>query len=155
MQVKSESGELYWERTLANLHHASAFGGAGGLGDQLDIFYWVPQNFNTRYAVPWYYWMVNPEDERAEEPPPDTLQQIEVFKKMQMTGDLQQQAELMTEIMDNAIDLFYGMGIAMQERAYAVISNRIGNTPQDVNLIGWLHAELAPTNFHQYFVVEA
>lgn len=94
-----------------------------------------------------------PEDERAEEPP-GTLQQIEVFKKMQVAGDLQQQAELMTEIMGNAIDLFYGMGIAIQERAYAVISNRI-NTPQDVNLIGWLHAELAPTNFHQYFVVEA
>lgn len=62
----------------------------------------------------------------------------------------------MQEILDNAVDLFYGIGVAMQPQAYAVMSNRLGNAPEGAaNLIGWLHAELAPTNFQQYFIAEA
>lgn len=150
MRVKSEAADLFFKRMDGNLHDGAVWEGAGGLGTPLDSFYWVPQNFNTRYAMPWHFWTLNPDDERAEKPPPETLKQIELYRDMIKTGDRKERVQKMKQVVANSIDLFYCMGVALEKRQYGLVKNKLGNTPE-LSITGWLYGRLAPTNFPLYF----
>jgi peptide/nickel transport system substrate-binding protein len=150
MRVKLEDDDLFSTRVDANEHDACVWVGGGGLGVLMDPFYYVPYNFNTRYAVPWSYWFQNPEDERAMEPPAETRKQIELYKQLLATADTQRQNELMGRIMEIAVDQFYCMGIALRAGEYGIFKNGLRNTPES-SITGWLHAELMPNNPQQYF----
>jgi peptide/nickel transport system substrate-binding protein len=153
MRVKNEATDLFFKRMEGNQHDAAVWEGAGGLGSAMDPFYWVPHNFNTRYAMPWHFWVLNPDDKRAEKPPPKTLAQIELYRQMLTTGDQRAQTELMKQIMDNSIDLFYAMGIALRKREYGLVNAKLRNTPS-TSITGWLHGYLMPSNPQQYFFAD-
>jgi peptide/nickel transport system substrate-binding protein len=150
MRVKSEDQSLFFERMDANAHDACVWIGGGGLGATMDPFYYMPYNFNTRYAMPWYYWYNDPNDKRAEEPPAATRQQVALYREMLTTGDQQRQADLMRQIMDTAVEQFYCMGIALRKREYGIVANDLRNTAK-VAVTGWLHANLMPENPQTYY----
>ncbi len=151
MQVKAEDQALFFERMEANSHDACTWIGGGGLGATMDPFYYMPYNFNTRYAMSWYYWYNDPKDKRAEEPPAVPKHQIALYRQLLTTADQQQQQDLMRQIMDLAVDQFYCMGIALRKREYGLVSTKLRNTPK-VSVTGWLHANLMPANPQQYFL---
>lgn len=150
MSVKSEDQNLFFERMDANAHDACVWVGGGGLGSTMDPFYYVPYNFNTRYAMPWYFWVTNPKDKRAEEPPPATRRQIETYNELLKTADTDKQEQLMGEVIDVAADQFYVMGTVMLDELYGIVSNDLKNTPDKI-IGGWLHADVGPSNPQQYF----
>lgn len=151
MSVKSEDQSLFFERMDANAHDACVWIGGGGLGATMDPFYYMPYNFNTRYAMPWYYWYGNPEDKRAEEPPAPAKRQIELYRQLLTTGDQQAQDDLMRQIMEIAVEEFYCLGIALRKREYGIVNKDLRNTPK-VAVTGWLHANLMPENPQVYFL---
>jgi peptide/nickel transport system substrate-binding protein len=153
MSVKSEDERLFFERMDANAHDACVWIGGGGLGATMDPFYYMPYNFNTRYAMPWYYWYFDPADKRAEEPPAPARRQIELYRQMLASGDQQTQDDLMRQIMEIAVEEFYCMGIALRKREYGIVAGELRNTPK-VAITGWLHANLMPENPQAYFLVE-
>ena len=154
MQVKSEDQSLFLERMDANAHDACTWIGGGGLGATMDPFYYMPYNFNTRYAMAWYYWYNDPADKRAEEPPAAPKRQIALYRQLLTTVDQDQQLALMRQIIDVAVEQFYCMGIALRRREYGLVDTRLRNTAK-VSVTGWLHANLMPTNPSQYFLTEA
>jgi len=153
MRVKSEDQSLFFERMEANAHDACVWIGGGGLGATMDPFYYVPYNFNTRYAMPWYFWYLDPDDERAEEPPPETKRQIELYRQVLTTPEPQRRDELMRQILEMAVEQFYCIGIALRKREYGIVKNELRNTPK-VAITGWLHANLMPEKPQQYFIDE-
>ncbi|HEY6737767.1 MAG TPA: ABC transporter substrate-binding protein [Actinopolymorphaceae bacterium] len=153
MSVKSEEQSLYFERVEGNTHDACVWIGGGGLGATMDPFYYMPYNFNTRYAMPWSYWYLDPKDTRAEEPPAETKKQIELYRRLLTTADSAEQDALMREILEIAADQFYCMGIALRTREYGVVHERLRNTPK-VSITGWLHANLMPANPQQFYLAD-
>lgn len=150
VQVRSSDNNLWYERIDANEHDACVAHGGGGLSPTQTAFYYVPTNFNTRYAVPWYRWVQDPDDPRAEKPPPPTLRQIRLYDRLLSTADQQEQTSLMAKILDGAAEQFYAMGIVLRNKDYGVASTRLSNTP-GFCLTGWNHAHLAPENPQQFF----
>ena len=151
MAVKAEDQSLFFERMDANAHDGCAWIGGGGLGATMDPFYYMPYNFNTRYAMSWYYWYNDPKDKRAEEPPAAPRRQIALYRQLLTTADQRQQQTLMRQIMDIAVEEFYCMGIALRQREYGLVDTRLRNTPK-MSVTGWLHANLMPENPQQYFL---
>ncbi len=151
IRVKSEDQSLFFERMDANAHDACVWIGGGGLGSTMDPFYYVPYNFNTRYAMPWYFWYADPKDKRAEEPPPTTRRQIETYRRLLTTTDRRQQDQLMRQILSVAAEEFYCMGIALRKREYGIAADQLRNTPKEC-VTGWLHANLMPANPQQYYL---
>lgn len=151
--IKSEDGSLFGERMTANAHDACVWIGGGGLGPTMDPFYYMPHNFNTRWAMPWSFWFVNPEDKAAEEPPAPAKKQIEIYRQLLNSPDQQEQIDLMKQITDIAAEQFWCMGVALRKREYGIANTSLRNTPKST-ITGWLHANLMPTNPQQYFLAE-
>ncbi|MFD1717588.1 ABC transporter substrate-binding protein [Georgenia deserti] len=151
--IKSQDATLFGERMEANAHDACVWIGGGGLGPTLDPFYYMPYNFNTRYAMPWYRWYINPDSEQAEEPPEPARRQLELYGELLRTPDQQGQIDLMAQITDIAAEQFYCMGVALREREYGVAATRVRNIPSST-VNGWLYAGMMPANPQQYFVTE-
>jgi len=153
MSVRSEQQNLFFERMEANAHDACVWIGGGGLGATMDPFYYMPYNFNTRYAMPWYFWYFDPKDERAETPPPAARRQITLYRQLLATSDPARQDQLMRAILDIAAEEFYCMGVALRGREYGLVHAKLRNVPK-VSITGWLHANLMPANPQQFFFAE-
>jgi peptide/nickel transport system substrate-binding protein len=151
MQVKSEDQALFFERMEANAHDACTWIGGGGLGATMDPFYYMPYNFNTRYAMSWFRWYNDPNDKRAEEPPEVPKRQVGLYRQLLTTADQQEQQDLMRQIIELAVDQFYCMGIALRKREYGLVNTKLRNAPQTA-VTGWLHANLMPENPQLYFM---
>lgn len=151
--IKSEDGSLFGERMEANAHDAAVWVGGGGLGATMDPFYYMPQNFNTRYAMTWHFWYVDPKDKAAEEPPAAAKKQIGLYRELLKTPDQKAQIDLMKQITDIAAEEFYCMGVALRKREYGIASTKLRNT-QKTAITGWLHANLMPANPQQYFLAD-
>jgi len=149
-RIQTADFNLFISRVFANQHDACVNVGHGGLGVLLDRMFYMPQGPNSMYALPWDYWLRQPDNPLAEEPPEATKRQIELERQIIATPDTRRQAELMREILDIAAEQFYCIGIALRSGEYGIFHNDLHSTPGK-SLAGWLHAELMPSNPQQYF----
>ncbi len=155
MQIRSQERSLLYTRKGANEHDAVVWGGDGGLDVILEPRWYFPYSDESNFAQAWQTWFGNPEGINAltqpEEPPPATRQQMELYNAIRATGDLEQQAELMREILEIAADEFYAIGISLPTQGYGIVKNNFHNVPA-VMPNAWLYPHPAPTNPEQYFV---
>lgn len=149
-QVRNIDRSLLYTRKEANQHDAVVWGGDGGLGDViLDPSRYFPQSSESNYAILWAYWYMG--DPRGEEPPAEVKRQMDLYDQLQSTGDLDEQAELMRQILEIAADQFYTIGIVKDPLSYGIVKNNFRNVPE--SMIGaWLYPGPAPTNPEQYFI---
>jgi peptide/nickel transport system substrate-binding protein len=76
---------------------------------------------------------------------------MDLYDRLKSTGDLDEQAELMRQILEIAADQFYVIGIVKDPLAYGIVKNNFRNVPE--SMIGaWLYPGPAPTNPEQYFI---
>jgi peptide/nickel transport system substrate-binding protein len=159
VNVKTMERSLWEERCRSrNLEfHASGHRFGGGSGDAvvLDPRYWFPQSTgSSMFAKRWAFWYNDPTAEDAEEPPDVVKQQMELYDSLQLTGDADEQAEIMKQILDISADYFYALGTILEPNAYAIVTDRMQNVPV-VMPQSWIYPTPCPSNPAQWFIEEA
>lgn len=58
----------------------------------------------------------------------------------------------MEQILQIAKDEFYLMGIALETTSYGIVTEQLGNLPEDLIRV-WFHADFGPSTPAQYYFV--
>lgn len=157
MQINSIDRSLLYTRKDSNEHDASVWGGDGGLDVILEPRWYFPYSGESLYAEAWQTWFNNPSGEGAltapEEPPAGPKQQMALYEQIKSTGDADEQAALMAQILDIAADEFYAIGIALGPNGYGIVRNNFHNVPE-IFPGAWLYPNPAPTNPEQYWIAQ-
>lgn len=150
VQVRRAAGDLdaiAWER-----------GGGNGQEVILDPRWYIPAQPDSRYYAPawtnWYLGTNDPNETKAEEPPPAVKKALDLYKELLATGDGDKQIALMKEILDIAADEFMVMGIATEGDGYGIVKTDFGNVPANMPA-SWIYPTPGPTNPEQYFRVSS
>ncbi len=151
-QVKVEDRSLFYTRKNANEHDAAVWSGDGGLDVILEPRWYFPFSGESLFAPAWYVWFERPSNPltEPEEPPPAARQQMDLYRKLEQTGDQQKQEQLMAQILDIAAEQFWVIGTVMPSNGYGIVKNTMKNVPQQMPG-AWLYPTPAPTNPVQYF----
>lgn len=122
----------------------------GGMEAVMDPANYVPTREDSWYGVAWRTWYVDPQNPRAEEPPPAVREQMKLFGELQQTADPAMQDRLMRRILDVAADQFYMMGIALPGVTQGIAKRSMRNLPPYF-IEAYIYPTPAPTNPSQYF----
>lgn len=136
-----------------NEHHASAWGGDGGLDAMVIPINYLPiSSESSWYATGWANWYLNPESPDAVTPPDAVRTQFDLYDQLKATANAEKQNQLMRDILDISADQFYVMGIALPPNRKGVVARNFHNVPK-VMPAAWSYATPAPTNPSQYFIL--
>jgi peptide/nickel transport system substrate-binding protein len=155
MTVQGISGELLDERRKANDYDATAGWSDGGLATLLTPNQFLfPLGWGSTFAPAWGEWL-QPGDFGGvpEEPPADVKKQKELYDQIKATADLDKQVELMSEIIDIAIDRFWTIGISLDTGQFGVVRNNYFNVPLAMPE-SWNYPDPFPTNTCTYWIKE-
>jgi peptide/nickel transport system substrate-binding protein len=134
------------------------FGGGRGMAVIQDPRYYFPCKGRSLYARAWASWYVDPDNmDQAvppEEPPDATKKQMEMYRELEQTGDVNRQEELMRAILQTTKEQFYHIGICTEPEAFGVVRNTLKNTPE-VCVRSWEYPTPGPENPCQWFYEEA
>jgi peptide/nickel transport system substrate-binding protein len=117
---------------------------------------YIPERYS---AAAWWAWndlQLDPDAETGVEPvtPPESIQrQFEIITLVQSAVG-EEQFALMNEYLELAADGFYVMGLSLPMGDYRVVSNRLGNVPDEF-ISGWLYPGPAPVNFETFYITDA
>jgi peptide/nickel transport system substrate-binding protein len=142
-----------YTRKRANQHDAVVWVGDGGLEVLLDPRWYFPSTDAADYGIPWALWFRDPADPQAEEPSDTVQQQMQLYKQILATADLQEQHALMEQILDIAAEQFYVIGISTPPLRYGIVQPHFHNVPGFIPY-SWSYPHPAPTNPCQYFLEE-
>jgi peptide/nickel transport system substrate-binding protein len=154
MQVNPIERTLFYERMDpgANELDANVWAGDGGLKvEMLENRWWFPSGGESNYAVKWgNYFDTRGDGEHAEEPPEDTLRQMELSWQIRREPDLEAQKDLFREILQIAKEQFYVIGIASAGDGYAIAKNNLRNVI-DGFPDSWLYQTPGPINIPTWY----
>lgn len=131
---------------------AHQFGANGGVAAVLDPRYFVPTDSNAMYAPAWQLWYLDRNNANAEEPPPETKRQLELYDTLKATSDSAARNEIMKQILQMAADNFYVFGVSLPPDGYGIVKNNMRNITRVMpNSFGW--PTPAPTMPEQFYKV--
>lgn len=139
-QVGVEMNVAPVERSLSetlrqnNDHDANVWIGGGGydmLG-LLDPKWYFPFEWQSSYASAWGIWVQNPNDPNAEEPDAAALRQLELYRQLQATPDLDGQLDLMREILAITQEEFRVIGTVMEPDRVGIVNRDLRNVPRSM-----------------------
>ena len=139
---------LYETRRSGNDLDAGFWEGEAGMEVFLDPRYYFPYNYESDFAVGWAYWY----EGRPEgiEPPEAAQQQMALYDQIRVTGDPEEQARLMHELLAIAREQFWLMGISLPPTQLGITRHGMRNTPSGFPG-SVVYPDPAPTNPPQYF----
>jgi peptide/nickel transport system substrate-binding protein len=146
------SRDVFVDMREKNNHHASAWGGDGGLDAMvLPINYLPVSSESSWYATGWAQWYSDPKNPDAVEPPAEVIRQLELYNQLKATADAEKQNKLMRDILDISANQFYVMGIALPPNRKGLVAKNFKNVPKVIPA-AWSYATPAPTNPSQYYL---
>ncbi len=152
MEPRIIDRSLLVSRKVNSEHDATIWGASGGLDVYLTPIWYFPSDpVESAYAPLWTKWYFDPET--GEEPPDAAKQQMRLFDQIKGTGDLELQAELMSELLAIAKDQFYVMGINSTPPGYGIAKNYFRNVPA-ASTGSWKFPWPAPINTTLFFIEE-
>lgn len=136
----------------SNDHHASAWGGDGGLDAMVIPINYLPMSVESSwFATGWANWYLNPDSPDAMTPPAPVQAQLALYDQLKETANKVKQNQLMRDILDISADQFYVMGIALPPNRKGVVAKNFHNVPKMIPA-AWSYATPAPTNPSQYYI---
>lgn len=136
----------------SNDHHASAWGGDGGLDAMVIPINYLPMSSESSwFATAWANWYINPNSPDAMTPPDAVQRQLGLYNELKETANAEKQSQLMRDILDISADQFYVMGIALPPNRKGVVAKDFHNVPKVIPA-AWSYATPAPTNPSQYYI---
>jgi peptide/nickel transport system substrate-binding protein len=128
------------EYTRNNQIEAELLTGEGGAGltGILDPRYYVPMETFGVFGLAWYYWRVNDTSGATIVEPPQEMKDARAkFEKVLAAPTQEQQIELMKDVLQDAADNFYVIGIARPADSFQPYNTRVHNIP-DEWIVGWI-----------------
>jgi peptide/nickel transport system substrate-binding protein len=132
MQVRVQDRSLLYTRKDAAQHDAVVWGGDGGVDPMTEPRYFFPFSNESNYAPAWAAWYTQLDAAfggavSAQEPPPVTRRQMELYDQIKQTGNARRQNELMREIIQIAKEQFYTIGTVLPSNGYGIKKTNFRN----------------------------
>ena len=156
--LKTWDRPLFQERREANecevACHGSSVGGGGAWTVALivDAREYAPVNWESDWGPLWWQYY-NSNGTQGEEPPPEVMQSIEIYREIKRTVDIDQQCELMKELgrmrAENVWQIETGP-IWLPGCMICLVKNNMQNVPPKMPY-SWWYPHPAPTQTYLYY----
>ncbi len=156
VELNTEDRSLWQSRRENNEHDANVWSGDNGMMDAMyDPRWYAPtQSGESNFGIPWAQWYVSDgKDSRAQEPPDEVREHLEMYDAVQAEPDTEARNELMREFLSVTQEQFYAMGISLSPPGYGIVANHFHNVPDSMYSSG-NYNDPGPTNPEQYFIEE-
>ncbi|MFN8375116.1 MAG: ABC transporter substrate-binding protein [Anaerolineae bacterium] len=129
---------VWTERRNENTQEATIFTGEGGYGITAitDPRYFVPVHGQSIWGNAWNIWFLEPNNPAGVVPPQEIQDHIALYEQVLQAPTSEQRISLMQQVLQNAADNFWVIGISSATPSYRPLSARLHNVPETwVN--GW------------------
>ncbi|TDC92966.1 ABC transporter substrate-binding protein [Nonomuraea deserti] len=154
MKVNPIERTLFYDRKMAknNEHDANVWAGDGGYRVEIqEARWWFPNGEESNYATPWgVYFQTDGKGEHAQDPPAETLRQMELYGQMRAEPDQAKRKEMFRQILAIAKEQFYVIGLVLPTDGYAIASNKLHNVPESYP-DAFLHLAPGPTDLPTWY----
>lgn len=137
MNINPVPWELMFTRLEANEHDGIKWFGDGGLDVLLDPRSYFPFSNLSVFALPWANWYNAgglaggvEETELIAEPPEAAKEQMRLYDELKSSVDTDEQAEVLTQILDIAAEQFWLIGVSLPAMGYGIVKNSFRNVPE-------------------------
>jgi peptide/nickel transport system substrate-binding protein len=155
--LDSQAGETYDDLQRRNIIEATLFTGEGGAGvtPLIDPRYYVPMDYFGFFGLGWYGWRVpDPTGETVAVEPPQWVKDARAKYDEAIAQPTQElQIERMRDVIQEAKDRFYVIGIARPAVGYYPFHSRLGGIP-DTWYDGWNEGSTKILYPEQWFLIE-
>ncbi|MFA6224478.1 MAG: ABC transporter substrate-binding protein [Desulfomonilaceae bacterium] len=147
--VKSETRELFRQRTQTCAHDIALWPGDGGLECLLEPRWYFPYNSESLQAPLYAQWYQS-RGNQGEEPPPEIKKMMETFDKIVHTAENQKKKELFDQILAANEENLYVIGMVYQPPDYYVVAPNMKNVPA-TDFQSWIYPNPGPIHPEQFF----
>jgi peptide/nickel transport system substrate-binding protein len=147
-EVKSETMELFRQRTQNASHDIALWPGDGGLECLLDPRWYFPFSSESLNAPMYGQWFQSG-GSRGEEPPDDIKELMQIYDEILRTVSTDRQKELFQKIIESDEKNLWVIGLVQDPPDYYVVSKKMFNLPQR-DLQSWIYPNPGPINPEQF-----
>ncbi|MBI4559811.1 MAG: ABC transporter substrate-binding protein [Candidatus Hydrogenedentes bacterium] len=122
--------DLWQRRVDALLHDVTVWTGAGEYIPILDPRYFFPHNIGSYYALNYMRWYTSG-GKRGEQPLPDMLRCIDLYRQIEATPDDAEQVRLFKQILDIDRKNLWVIGLVGELPAFHIVKNTFRNVPEN------------------------
>jgi len=147
-EVKSESMELFRQRTQNAEHDIALWSGDGGLECLLDPRWYFPYSGESLQAPLYAQWFQS-RGKRGEQPPDNIRILMETYNRILRTVSHEKQKELFRRIIDSNEKNLWVIGIVHDPPDYYVVSKKMINVPKR-DFQSWMYPNPGPIHPEQF-----
>lgn len=147
--IKSETRELFRQRTQTASHDIALWPGDGGLECLLEPRWYFPfsaESLNAPLYGQWY----QTRGKQGEEPPELIKNQMTIFDEIVCSPTHERKKELFSQIIRANQENLWVIGLIYQPPDYYVVSNSMKNVPQK-DYQSWIYPNPGPVHPEQFF----
>lgn len=138
----------FYEEKTASQHDIVVWGAtSGGIDVYIDPRDYFPFSTESNFAVDWAKFYIK---DGGVEPPDYVKQQWALYDQIKATSNTGEQAKLVSQLLDISAEQFYQIGISSAIQGFSVVSNKLGNVPDDTPT-GWIHPDPGTLNTEQFY----
>lgn len=138
----------FYEEKTASLHDIAIWGAtSGGIDVFIDPRDYFPFSTESNFAIEWAKYYIG---DGGQEPPDYVKEQWALYDQIKATSVPDEQNALFQELLEITADQFYQIGIGTAISSFTVVSNRLGNVPDDTPA-SWIHPDPGTLNTEQFF----
>lgn len=138
------------KRYESNNFDAQIWGGDGGWDAILHPRWYFPSDDESRWAPLWALWYINPNDPRAETPPPRVREQMALYQTLLKSTNPAERNALMRRILEITQEEFPVIGINLPQNGFGVVRNDFHNVPSKTPF-AWTYPNPGPARPEQFF----
>jgi peptide/nickel transport system substrate-binding protein len=147
-EVKSETMELFRQRTQSASHDIALWPGDGGLECLLDPRWYFPFSSESLNAPLYGQWFQSG-GTRGEKPPPEIKELMDTYDEILRSVSPERQKELFAKIIAANEKNLWVIGLVQDPPDYYVVSKKMFNLPQK-DLQSWIYPNPGPINPEQF-----
>lgn len=138
----------FYEEKTASKHDIVVWGAtSGGIDVFIDPRDYFPFSTESNFAVDWSKFYIG---DGGTEPPQYVKDQWKLYDEIKATSNADEQTALFQKLLDISAEQFYQIGVSTAVPGLAVVSNNLGNVPDDTPT-GWIHPDPGTLNTEQFY----
>jgi peptide/nickel transport system substrate-binding protein len=148
-EVKSETMELFRERTQSASHDIALWSGDGGLECLLEPRWYFPYSNESLNATQYGLWFQS-SGKHGEEPTPDIKELMETYEQILTAVSEDKKKELFKKILDANEKNLWVIGLVHDPDDYYVVAKNMHNVPKK-DYQSWIYPNPGPIHPEQFF----
>jgi len=148
-EVKSESMELFRQRTQSAAHDIALWSGDGGIEVLLEPRWYFPYSSESLNAPLYAQWFQSG-GKKGEEPPPAIKDMMETYNQITGTVSEEKKRELFGKILKANEENLWVIGLVHDPPDYYVVSKDMYNVPKK-DFQSWIYPNPGPIHPEQFF----